>query len=126
MYPARICDPAVVREHAEGLDRGQELPAHGLQLDLETKELSPEEVKELWPLAYTDDVLAGFYSPGDEVVLQSHRNSLERSGVTTAGKGLICRVCRRPRSIMIDRQIGMELRFRLCSPIENVVRQFPR
>jgi len=29
------------------------------------EELSPEKVKELWPLANTDDVLAGFYSPGD-------------------------------------------------------------
>lgn len=29
------------------------------------EELSPEQVKELWPLAYTDDVLAGFYAPDD-------------------------------------------------------------
>lgn len=29
------------------------------------QELSPEQVKDMWPLAYTDDILAGFYSPGD-------------------------------------------------------------
>ena len=32
---------------------------------LRLNEISPEKVKELWPLAYTDDLLAGFYSPGD-------------------------------------------------------------
>ncbi len=35
------------------------------QFGVETEELSPERVKDLWPLAYTDDILAGFYSPGD-------------------------------------------------------------
>jgi len=29
------------------------------------EELSPKQVKEIWPLAYTDDILAGFYSPND-------------------------------------------------------------
>jgi 4-methylaminobutanoate oxidase (formaldehyde-forming) len=29
------------------------------------EEISPEKVKELWPLAYTDDILAGFFTPGD-------------------------------------------------------------
>ena len=28
-------------------------------------ELSPAEVKEMWPLARNDDVLAGFYTEGD-------------------------------------------------------------
>ena len=29
------------------------------------EEISPEKVKELWPLAYTDDILAGFMTPVD-------------------------------------------------------------
>jgi len=29
------------------------------------EELTPDQVKEIWPLANTEDVLAGFYSPGD-------------------------------------------------------------
>ncbi|MBG7609928.1 MAG: FAD-binding oxidoreductase, partial [Anaerolineae bacterium] len=29
------------------------------------EEISPEEVKKLWPLAYTDDILAGFMTPVD-------------------------------------------------------------
>jgi 4-methylaminobutanoate oxidase (formaldehyde-forming) len=29
------------------------------------QEITPEEVKELWPLAYTDDILAGFYTSID-------------------------------------------------------------
>ncbi len=29
------------------------------------QELSPGEIKHKWPLAYTDDILAGFFTPGD-------------------------------------------------------------
>ncbi len=29
------------------------------------QELSPAEVKQKWPLAYTEDILAGFFTPGD-------------------------------------------------------------
>jgi len=29
------------------------------------EEISPKKVKEFWPLAYTEDILAGFYSPND-------------------------------------------------------------
>ncbi len=29
------------------------------------KELTPDEIKEIWPLINTDDILAGFYSPRD-------------------------------------------------------------
>ena len=32
---------------------------------MEVHEISPREVAELWPLARTDDVLAGFYIPDD-------------------------------------------------------------
>lgn len=34
-------------------------------LGVESRELSRAEVKEMWPLARTDDVLAGFYTEGD-------------------------------------------------------------
>jgi 4-methylaminobutanoate oxidase (formaldehyde-forming) len=34
-------------------------------LGVEVHEISPREVAELWPLARTDDVLAGFYIPAD-------------------------------------------------------------
>lgn len=33
--------------------------------DAPMEEISPARVKELWPLIYADDILAGFYSPGD-------------------------------------------------------------
>jgi 4-methylaminobutanoate oxidase (formaldehyde-forming) len=49
-------------------DRLEELrrvAAFDREFGVEMEELSPERVKELWPLAYTDDLLAGFYSPGD-------------------------------------------------------------
>jgi 4-methylaminobutanoate oxidase (formaldehyde-forming) len=34
-------------------------------LGIQSRELSPGEVAEMWPLARTDDVLAGFYTEGD-------------------------------------------------------------
>ncbi|MFC1996286.1 FAD-dependent oxidoreductase [Chloroflexota bacterium] len=49
-------------------DRLEELrrvAAFDRQFGVEVEELSPEEVKAIWPLANTDDLLAGFYSPGD-------------------------------------------------------------
>jgi 4-methylaminobutanoate oxidase (formaldehyde-forming) len=49
-------------------DRLEELrrvAAFDRALGVEMEEISPAKVKELWPLANTDDVLAGFYSPGD-------------------------------------------------------------
>jgi len=33
--------------------------------DVPMQEISPGEVKALWPLAYTDDILAGFFTPSD-------------------------------------------------------------
>jgi 4-methylaminobutanoate oxidase (formaldehyde-forming) len=49
-------------------DRLEELrrvAAFDREFGVEMEELSPEKVKEFWPLSYTDDILAGFYSPGD-------------------------------------------------------------
>ncbi len=37
----------------------------GRSMGVDTQELSPGEVSELWPLARTDDVLAGFLTAGD-------------------------------------------------------------
>jgi 4-methylaminobutanoate oxidase (formaldehyde-forming) len=34
---------------------------------VEMEEISPSKVKEKWPLAYTDDILAGFFTPGDGI-----------------------------------------------------------
>jgi glycine cleavage system aminomethyltransferase T/glycine/D-amino acid oxidase-like deaminating enzyme len=34
-------------------------------LGIQSRELSPSDVKEMWPIARTDDVLAGFYTEGD-------------------------------------------------------------
>ena len=33
--------------------------------DVPLQEITPEQIKELWPLAYTDDILAGFYTAID-------------------------------------------------------------
>jgi 4-methylaminobutanoate oxidase (formaldehyde-forming) len=33
--------------------------------EVNVQELSPAEVKQKWPLAYTEDILAGFFTPGD-------------------------------------------------------------
>ena len=46
----------------EGLRRTS---AFGRHFGVEINELSPTEVKDLWPLMETKDVLAGFLSPGD-------------------------------------------------------------
>jgi 4-methylaminobutanoate oxidase (formaldehyde-forming) len=34
---------------------------------IEVQEISPKEVKDLWPLIYTDDIIAGFYSPTEAI-----------------------------------------------------------
>jgi 4-methylaminobutanoate oxidase (formaldehyde-forming) len=34
---------------------------------VEVEEISPGEVSELWPLIYTDDIIAGFYSPTEAI-----------------------------------------------------------
>jgi 4-methylaminobutanoate oxidase (formaldehyde-forming) len=49
-------------------DRLEELrrvAAFNREFGVEMEELSPEKVKEIWPLAFTEDLLAGFFSPGD-------------------------------------------------------------
>ena len=49
-------------------DRLEELrrvAAFNRYFDVPVEELTAAQVKELWPLADTDDVLAGFYAPGD-------------------------------------------------------------
>ncbi len=53
---------------ASSHDRLEELrriAAFDRELGVPVEEISPEKVKELWPLAHTDDILAGFFSPGD-------------------------------------------------------------
>jgi 4-methylaminobutanoate oxidase (formaldehyde-forming) len=53
---------ANTRDRLEELRR---VAAFEREYGVELIEISPKKVKELWPLANTDDLLAGFYSPGD-------------------------------------------------------------
>lgn len=47
------------------LEEQRRVAAFDRLFGVEVQELSPKEIKEYWPLAYTDDLLAGFFSPGD-------------------------------------------------------------
>jgi len=47
------------------LEEYRRTAAFNRHLGVEVHEISPREVAELWPLARTDDVLAGFYIPAD-------------------------------------------------------------
>jgi 4-methylaminobutanoate oxidase (formaldehyde-forming) len=53
---------------ASTTDRVEELrriAAFNRYIGVEVEELTPQQVKEIWPLADTEDVLAGFLAPGD-------------------------------------------------------------
>jgi heterotetrameric sarcosine oxidase gamma subunit len=47
------------------LEMGRRIAAFDRKFGIEIHELTPKEVKEKWPLAYTEDVIAGFFSTGD-------------------------------------------------------------
>ena len=47
------------------LEEYRRIAAFNRHCGVEVHEISPREVAELWPLARTDDVLAGFYIPAD-------------------------------------------------------------
>jgi 4-methylaminobutanoate oxidase (formaldehyde-forming) len=47
------------------LEEYRRTAAFNRHLGVEVHEISPREVSEMWPLAKTDDVLAGFYIPAD-------------------------------------------------------------
>jgi glycine cleavage system aminomethyltransferase T/glycine/D-amino acid oxidase-like deaminating enzyme len=47
------------------LEEYRRVAAFNRHLGVEVHEISPREVAQLWPLARTDDVLAGFYIPAD-------------------------------------------------------------
>lgn len=49
----------------ERLEEHRRIAAFDRYFGVEMKELTPEEVKEIWPMMNTEDVLAGFYSPRD-------------------------------------------------------------
>jgi len=49
----------------ERLEEMRRISAKNRFHNVEVEEISPKKIKEIWPLAYTDDLLAGFYSPGD-------------------------------------------------------------
>ncbi|NIS79640.1 MAG: FAD-dependent oxidoreductase [Anaerolineales bacterium] len=47
------------------LEEMRRMSAFEREFGVEFNEIPPNKVKELWPLAHTEDLLAGFYSPGD-------------------------------------------------------------
>jgi len=47
------------------LEELRRISAFGHEFGVPFEELSPKQVKELWPLAVTDDIQAGFYYPND-------------------------------------------------------------
>jgi 4-methylaminobutanoate oxidase (formaldehyde-forming) len=47
------------------LEEMRRIASFDREFGVEFNEISPHKVKELWPLAYTEDLLAGFFSPGD-------------------------------------------------------------
>ena len=57
-YLEFACSPS----RLEGMRRVADFD-HGFGVNAE--ELTPAEVKRKWPLAYTEDILAGFFTPGD-------------------------------------------------------------
>jgi 4-methylaminobutanoate oxidase (formaldehyde-forming) len=60
--PVGLLQVAANQEILEDLRRKATFGRH---LGIDTHELSPKEVAELWPLAKTDDLLAGFITPDD-------------------------------------------------------------
>jgi 4-methylaminobutanoate oxidase (formaldehyde-forming) len=60
--PVGYLEVASNAERVEGLRRQADF-ARGYGIDVE--QISPAEVKKLWPLMYTDDLLAGFFNPLD-------------------------------------------------------------
>ncbi len=49
----------------ERLEEMRRIAAKNRFHNIEVEEISPKKIKEIWPPAYTDDLLAGFYMPGD-------------------------------------------------------------
>ncbi|MFC2063522.1 FAD-dependent oxidoreductase [Chloroflexota bacterium] len=49
----------------EWLEERRRMAVAARRLGVNYQEISPSEVKKLWPLADTDDILAGFYTPED-------------------------------------------------------------
>jgi glycine cleavage system aminomethyltransferase T/glycine/D-amino acid oxidase-like deaminating enzyme len=62
--PVGYLEVASNAERVEGLRRQADF-ARGYGINVE--QISPAEVKKLWPLLYTDDLLAGFFNPLDGV-----------------------------------------------------------
>lgn len=60
--------PVGLLEFATSPSRLEELrrvAAFDREFGVQMEEISPEKVKELWPLVYTGDILAGFFAPKD-------------------------------------------------------------
>lgn len=60
---------------------------------IDVEEISPAQVKELFPLAKTDDILAGFYVPSDGRVNPVDATMALAKGARMKGVNIIQRVC---------------------------------
>jgi glycine/D-amino acid oxidase-like deaminating enzyme len=49
----------------EWLEERRRMAVAARRLGINYQEISPKEVKEMWPLANTDDIIAGFFTPED-------------------------------------------------------------
>ncbi len=68
------------------LEEYRRVSAFNRHCGVEVHEISASEVAELWPLARTDDVLAGFYIPADGRVNPGRRDDVAGQGRPPAGR----------------------------------------
>src|SRR5436190_4032048 len=61
----KACGFIQVATDKDRLEEYRRVSAFNRHCGVDVHEISPAEVKELFPLAYTDDLLAGFYVPDD-------------------------------------------------------------
>lgn len=59
------CGMITLASTPDRLEEFRRISAFGREFGVPFEELSPAQVKELWPLAVTDDIQAGFYFPND-------------------------------------------------------------
>ena len=59
------CGMMTLASTPDRLEELRRISAFGREFGVPFEELSPKQVKELWPLAVTDDIQAGFYYPND-------------------------------------------------------------
>lgn len=90
---------ACTPEDLEYCRRSTALARH---LGLDVQEVSAAEVKRMWPLAYTDDILAAFYAPNDGQVSPVDATMALAKGAKMHG----ARICEETEVIEITSQGG--------------------